>query len=126
MLHIIWGGISLPGFRLPPWRELRELVSQFESLDDGVFRILEQNVHRKLCGFLIGGFHALHFGIRDFRSTLLPPRVCDENPAAGWLVSSGMMSHEPSPQAADVMFHEILATESPIGDGKRATNWVVP
>lgn len=29
------------GIRLPLWRELGELVSQFESLDDGVFRILE-------------------------------------------------------------------------------------
>lgn len=75
MLHIIWGGISPPGFRLLPWWELRELVLQFGSLDDDVFRILEQNVHRELpSGFLISGLHALHFGIKDFRSTLLPPR----------------------------------------------------
>lgn len=84
--------IFYAGIRLPLWRELGELVSQFESLDNGVFRVLERNVHRELppfrSGFLIGGLHALHFGIKDFRSTLLPPRVRNENPAAGWLVSS--------------------------------------
>lgn len=42
-------------------------MSQFESLDDGVFRILEQNVHWELrSGFLIGGLHALHFGDQRF------------------------------------------------------------
>lgn len=42
MLHM--GGdtsILYAGIRLPLWREVGELVSQFESLDDGVFRILE-------------------------------------------------------------------------------------
>lgn len=93
--------IFYAGIRPPLWRELGELVSQFESLDNGVFRILERNVHRELppfrSGFLIGGLHALHFGDQRFSDYPASSTCEKQEPCSGVARVIGVMSHEPSP-----------------------------